>query len=185
VLDAKPEAQPAPPVSSRLFVKHWLTDELLGKVTPLLRQPRDAERGKTLYRETACVACHAINGQGGAVGPDLSLLSGRFGTREILESIVEPSKVISDQFATFQVTLNDGSAILGKLAGESPTMVQIQENLFAPSDVRAIARQDIRKIEQSPISLMPPGLIDTCQPDEVADLVAYLVGDVQHAAAAK
>jgi putative heme-binding domain-containing protein len=182
ILDAKPEAQPAPPVTSRLFVKHWATDELLAKVASLLKQTRDTARGQTLFRETGCVACHAFNGNGGAVGPDLSLVGGRFGTREILESIVEPSKVISDQFATFQVTLNDGTVLLGKLAGESPTMVQIQENLFEPSDVRAIPRKDVKKLEQSPISLMPPGLVDTCQPDEIADLVAFLVGGVKQAA---
>jgi putative heme-binding domain-containing protein len=102
-------------------------------------------------------------------------VGGRFGVREILESIIEPSKVISDQYGTVVVTLKDGTAYVGRLAGENPEIVQIQENLFAPSDVRAISRKDIKKMEASPVSLMPPALIDTCQPEDTADLVSYLI----------
>ena len=122
------------------------------------------------------MACHAIAGAGGAVGPDLTLVGGRFGVREILESMIEPSKVISDQYGTVVVTQKDGTVYTGKLAGENPEIVQIQENLFAPSDVRAIARKDIQKLEASPVSLMPPALIDTCQPEDTADLVSFLIG---------
>jgi hypothetical protein len=52
--------------------------------------------------------------------------------------------------------------------------LQIQENIFTASDVRSFARKDIQKVEVSPVSLMPPGLINTCHPDEVADLIAWL-----------
>ena len=177
ILEAKPETRPAPAVASRPFVKHWETSELLPKVEALIKKGgRNFENGQRLFKEVGCVACHAIAGDGGAVGPDLTLVGGRFGVREILESIIEPSKVISDQYGTVIVTLKDGTVYLGKLAGENPEMVQIQENLFAPSDVRAIPRKDIKKMEPSPVSLMPPALIDTCQPEDTADLVSYLIG---------
>ncbi len=175
VLEAKPEVQPLPAVASRIFVKHWETNELLAKVEVLLKQRRDAERGHRLFRETGCVICHSHTGEGGAVGPDLTLVGGRFGPREIVESIIEPSKVISDQFGTTIVTTKDGNAYMGRLAGESAEMVQLQENLYVPSDVRTIARKNITKMEASPISLMPPALIDTCQPEEAADLVYFLI----------
>ena len=186
VLEAKPESRPAPAVASRPFVKHWETSELLPKVEALIKKRgRSFETGRKLFKETGCVACHAIAGDGGAVGPDLTLVGGRFGVREILESIIEPSKVISDQYGTVIVTLKDGTTYLGKLAGENPEMVQIQENLFTPSDVRAIPRKDIQKIQASPVSLMPPALIDTCQPEEAADLVSYLISGGKQTAAAK
>jgi putative heme-binding domain-containing protein len=179
ILDSKPESRPAPPVASRLFVKNWTTDELVARVEPLLKTPRDLERGKSLFRETGCVACHAFQGDGGAVGPDLTLLGGRFSTREIIESMTEPSKVISDQYGTANVTLKDGTDHMGRLVNEGPDLVQILENLFAPSDVRDFSRKDVLKIEASPVSLMPPGLINTCQPDEVADFVAWLVSGIK------
>ena len=174
VLSAPPESRPAPPVASRLFVKDWGTDELISQVEPLLKTKRDIERGKALFRETGCVACHLYRGEGGAVGPDLTLVGNRFTVREIIESMTEPSKVISDQYGTTLVTLKNGASYAGRMVNEGPDLVQIQENIFVPSDVRDFSRKDILKLEQSPLSLMPPGLLNTCHPEDVADLIAWL-----------
>ena len=174
VLNAAPEKTPAPPVASRLFVKDWSTDELISHVEPLLKTKRDTEHGKTLFRETGCVVCHLYRAEGGAVGPDLTLVGNRFSVREIIESITEPSKVISDQYGTTNVTLKNGSFFAGRVVNEGADLVQIQENVFTASDVRDFSRKEILKMEPSPISLMPPGLINTCQPEDVADLIAWL-----------
>ncbi|MEK0445254.1 MAG: hypothetical protein RLZZ399_575 [Verrucomicrobiota bacterium] len=175
VLNAPPETRPAPPVASRLFVKNWDTAELAALVEPLLKTPRNHEKGKALYRETGCSVCHLFRGEGGAVGPDLTLVGNRFSIREIIESITEPSKVISDQYGTTNVTLKSGEMYSGRLVNEGPDLVQIQENLFTASDVRDFSRKQILKLEPSPISLMPPGLINTCQPEDVADLISWLI----------
>lgn len=174
VLNAPPEVRPAPPVASRLFVKNWTTDELIVQVEPLLKKPRNLERGKTLFRETGCIACHLFKGEGGAVGPDLTLSGSKFGVRELIESMTDPGRTISDQYGTTQVTLKDGSIFMGRKVNEGPDLVQIQENIFVPSDVRDFSRKEILKIEQSAVSMMPPGLANTCHPDEVADLIAWL-----------
>ncbi len=179
ILEAKPESRPAPPVASRLFVKNWTTDELVSRVEPLMKQPRHPEQGAALFRETGCVICHAFKGEGGAVGPDLTLLGGRFSVREIIESITEPSKVISDQYGTVSIQLKNGTTHLGRLVNEGPDLVQIQEDLFVPSDVRDFPRKDVAKIEASPISLMPPGLLNTCHPEEIADFVAWLTSGLK------
>ena len=179
VLEAKPESRPAPPLASRLFVKNWTTTELVARVEPLMKQPRQPEKGAALFRETGCIACHAFKGEGGAVGPDLTLLGGRFSVREIIESMTEPSKVISDQYGTVNVQLKDGTSHLGRLVNEGPDLVQIQENLFIPSDVRDFSRKDVAKLEISPISLMPPGLLNSCHPEEVADFVSWLVSGLK------
>jgi putative heme-binding domain-containing protein len=174
VLSAPPEVQPAPPVASRLFVKNWSTDELAAEVEPLLKGKRNIERGKTLFRETGCLACHLFKSEGGVVGPDLTLAAQKFGLRELIESITEPSKTISDQYGTTQVTMKNGDVFVGRKVNEGPDALQIQENIFTASDVRSFVRKDIQKVEVSSVSLMPPGLINTCHPDEVADLIAWL-----------
>jgi putative heme-binding domain-containing protein len=179
ILEAKPESRPAPPIASRLFVKNWTTEDLVSRVEPLMKQARHPEKGLTLFRETGCIACHAFKGEGGAVGPDLTLLGGRFSTREIIESMTEPSKVISDQYGTASIHLKSGAMHLGRLVNEGPELVQIQEDLFNPSDVRDFFRKDIAKIEASPVSLMPPGLLNTCHPEDVADFVAWLTSGVK------
>jgi putative heme-binding domain-containing protein len=143
-------------------------------VEPLLNTKRDIQRGKSLFRETGCVACHLCQGEGGAVGPNLTLVGNRFAVREIIESMTEPSKVISDQYGTTLVTLKNGASYAGRMVNEGADLVQIQENVFVPSDVRDFSRKDILKLDQSTVSLMPPALLNTCHPEDVADLIAWL-----------
>ena len=59
---------------------------------------RDFDKGRNLFGEAKCFVCHRFNNEGGGLGPDLTVVSGRFGPRDLLESIIEPSKVISDQY---------------------------------------------------------------------------------------
>ena len=59
---------------------------------------RDFDRGRALFAAAKCFACHRFNDEGGGLGPDLSGVAGRFSARDLLESIVVPSKTISDQY---------------------------------------------------------------------------------------
>ena len=61
-----------------------------------------------MFAAANCYACHHFAGDGGAVGPDLTGLAGRFSPRDILESVLEPSKVISDQYAASVITTTTG-----------------------------------------------------------------------------
>lgn len=174
VLDAAPEVRPEPPLASRLFVKNWQTEELFADVKELLNAKRDLVRGKQLYRETGCLACHLFKGEGGVTGPDLTLAANKFSARELIEHVVEPSKVVSDQYAATIIETEDGTVLSGRVVGADADKVQIQPNLYQPSDVRTILRKDIAEMQPSKISLMPVGLFNTCQPDEVADVIALI-----------
>ncbi len=59
---------------------------------------RDFKNGEKMFAAARCVVCHRFNGDGGATGPDLTQLAGRFNVKDLTESIIEPSKVISDQY---------------------------------------------------------------------------------------
>lgn len=181
VLSVIPGAYPTPeaPAAARAFVKNWSTKDLISSVEPLMSGKRNLEHGKTVFRETGCTSCHAFQGEGGAVGPELTLLGGRFGLKEIIESLTEPSKVISDQYGMTAITLKNGTVYIGRVVHEGPDLVQIQENVFGPSDVRDFSRKEIDKMEPSPVSLMPPGLVNTCKAEDVADMVAWLISGVK------
>jgi putative heme-binding domain-containing protein len=181
VLAVIPGALPetSAPVVARSFVKNWSTKDLVSQVEPLMEKPRNLERGKTLFRETGCTTCHAFQGEGGAVGPELTLLGGRFAVKDVIESLTEPSKVISDQYGMSAITLKTGTVYVGRIVNEGADLVQIQENVFGPSDVRDFSRKEIEKIEPSPVSLMPPGLVNSCKAEEVADMVAWLLSGIK------
>jgi mono/diheme cytochrome c family protein len=104
ILDAKVSTQPMTVTPPRPFVKKWTLDDLTPLVEKGLKK-RDYDRGRALFGAANCFACHRFNNEGGAQGPDLTVAAGRFSVRDLLESIVEPSKVISDQYAAVVLTI--------------------------------------------------------------------------------
>src|SRR4030095_14291068 len=90
-------AVPFKPTKERGLVKEWKTADLV----PLLdqvSQGRSFGSGKAAFNDAQCLACHRFGNEGGAVGPDLTGIASRFTRRDILDSILEPSKVLSDQY---------------------------------------------------------------------------------------
>ena len=83
--------------------------------------------------------------------------------------------VISDQYGSETIIKKDGSTVIGRLGGESETSIFIMTNPFAPEALIEIPLKDIESRVALPVSMMPPGLINTMNPDELADLVAYLM----------
>src|SRR5207244_13426486 len=103
-------------LSARRLVKEWKLEELVPVVERGLKSGRNFERGRQLYGAVACAACHRFVNEGGSVGPDLTGVIGRFSVRDVLESIVEPSKIISDQYQAINIRLKNGDVISGRIA---------------------------------------------------------------------
>lgn len=168
--------QPASPKftsKERPFVKKWGIDELVPDIEKGL-SGRDFDRGRNLFGETKCFACHRFNNEGGGTGPDLTQVIGRFGPRDLLESIIDPNKVISDQYAAIDVMTTDGRRLSGRIVNLSGDTISINTDMLDPNKNVGVNRNLIDTIGPSKISMMPAGLIDTLTRDEILDLVAYL-----------
>ena len=87
----------------------------------------------------ACAACHRFAQEGGLVGPDLSGVVGRFSVRDLLEATVEPSKVISDQYAAISILKKNGEIVTGRVANLSGDSLQIVQDMFAPGTMTVFA----------------------------------------------
>ncbi|HEY4312561.1 MAG TPA: c-type cytochrome [Pirellulales bacterium] len=174
--DAKP-AEPTEPVvvANRPFVKTWTLDELTSLVTPTALKGRDYDRGRNLFAATRCFACHRFADEGGGLGPDLSSVAGRFSARDLLESVVVPSKVISDQYEAVTIQTSDGRVITGRIVNLNGDSLSINPDMFDPNRMISVKRRDIDEITKSPVSMMPEGLLNTLKDDEVLDLMAYLL----------
>ena len=94
--------------------KEELAEELI--FTPQ-RQPPSVQQGREVY-EKACSACHRFGAIGTDIGPDLTTLNSRFQKKDIVESILWPSKVISDQYDVTMVQTKDGKAFAGFVVRE-------------------------------------------------------------------
>ncbi len=136
---------------------------------------RDFAQGKMLFTAALCSNCHSMKGEGGgAVGPDLSQLGTRFSNRDILESIILPSKVISDQYAATDFIMKDGSTITGRLKNEENGKYYISMNPFSPQTLQVIQKKDVASTKLSNVSIMFPGTINRLNKEELKDLLAYL-----------
>lgn len=155
--------------------REWTVEEVV-KLAEGGLEGSDRENGRKVFQGSLCAACHRFGNEGGSAGPDLTTLSGRFGVREIVEAIQEPNKVVSDQYAFDLITRKDGTVITGKITGDLGEKRVIATNPFDFTQTITIDKNDIREVKPSPHSPMPPGLINRLNPDELKDLLAFLLG---------
>ena len=166
-------------LAGRATVKEWAMADFDGSLAKSLRTGRNLERGRSLFGAVGCFNCHRFATEGGAVGPDLTGVSGRFSPHDLLESIVDPAKEISDQYGQVVITKKDGGTVIGRVANLNGDGIMMMTDMFDPNGFTNVNRKDIESIENSKVSPMPEGLLNTLQKDEILDLLAYLLSGGQ------
>ena len=157
----------------RELVKQWTVDDLLAKASDDSHVP-NFERGKSVFADAQCYKCHRMGVQGGILGPDLTAAGGRFNVRDLLVSMIDPSKVISDQYGATQFLTEDGRVIVGRVVNMNGNQLAVMTNMLDPSDQTQVKRDTVEETRPATTSMMPSGLLDTFTPDDIADLIAYL-----------
>jgi putative heme-binding domain-containing protein len=156
----------------RAFVKEWAMDDLL----PHLEQVstgRSFDKGKEAFAAAQCSACHRFGSEGGSVGPDLTAITSRFSRRDILESILLPSKVVSEQYQNMTVIKKDGDDITGRIVEDTDQKLVIVTNPLTQDRVE-VRKSEVRSVAPSKVSPMPDGSLNTFSRDEILDLLAYV-----------
>ena len=97
--------------------------------------------------------CHRFGGDGGATGPDLSQVAGRFGLKDLAESIIEPSKVISDQYKASVIRTVDQKTITGKIVNDANGKYTVVLDPEDSSKVLEIKEDEVDSVKPSNISL--------------------------------
>ncbi|WP_197446365.1 family 16 glycoside hydrolase [Tautonia plasticadhaerens] len=174
-IEAQPEPASAEVAVLRPFVKEWSLDELIPRLDEGLDGGRDYDRGRRLFAETTCFSCHRYAGEGGAVGPDLTGVAGRFSPRDLIESIIHPSKEISDQYQAVMIATEDGRVVTGRIVNLNGDNLMVMSNMLDPNALDRVERSKIEEMRPSPVSMMPEGLLNTLDEEEVFDLLAYLL----------
>ena len=160
--------------SNREIVKQWQLEELVSLAEEKLIG-RDFNKGSRLFGEANCFACHRFDGRGGAIGPDLTTIAGRFSRNDLIESIINPNKEISDQYAATTFITLDGKVITGRVANLSGDNIMVQTNMLDPGNFTNVDTKMIDEQFASKNSLMPAGLLNTLNEQEVLDLLAFLL----------
>ena len=133
-----------------------------------------ATLGAAVFEKARCAECHVFGSRGGGIGPDLTTVRARFQRTEILESILHPSQVVSDQYRSSVVTTNDGRIFTGLAAprGANATVLQQSDG----SEI-VVPNSEFAERAASAVSAMPAGLLDGLTLREIADLFAFLESD--------
>ncbi len=167
-------AAPANMVMPKGPGKAYTTDDVVA-LTQGGMHGRNFEQGKAMFSATLCARCHKFNGDGGSIGPDLTGAGNRYTMRDLAENIIDPSKVISDQYGTEEIELKDGSSVVGRMIVEENGKLFLMTSPLAPDDLTAVNSADVKGRKPFNVSMMPPGLINTLNKDELLDLISFMV----------
>jgi putative heme-binding domain-containing protein len=170
-LNAAPADLPRPVGPGRA----WTIDEVLA-LTEKGMKGRSYDNGAKMFKAVLCASCHQFGTEGrGGIGPDVTGAGNRYTMKDLLENIMEPSKVVSDQYESTLIEKKDGSSVVGRVLREADGKVGVAENPLAPATLTEVALADIKSRSKFPLSAMPPALLNSLNENEVLDLVAYLL----------
>ncbi len=134
----------------------------------------DTARGKAVFFETSgvsCKNCHRISKDGKEIGPELTTIGKKQTRAQLLESILEPSKLIDPKFVTYLAETTDGRLLTGLLLQNDDHEVVLKD---AQDKISRIPKTTIEQLVPQRQSLMPDLLLRDMTAQQVADLLAYL-----------
>jgi len=151
-----------------------LTPEEIFEYQSKQEQAGSAESGRPIF-EKICASCHRFGEAiGKDVGPDLTTITSRFKRRDVLESIIWPSKVISDQYKAEMFEMTGGAIITGVIVREDATRV-IVRTADSPDRPVQVPKAQIANRAEATASLMPAGLLDGYSQAEITNLLAFVM----------
>ena len=145
-------------------IRDWQT-----RLTPEVLAQADLQSGQALFKKS-CGNCHKLYGEGGSIGPDLTG-SNRGNLEYVLSNVIDPSAVVPKQFTTSIIALVSGRVVTGVVVGETEQAISVQTD----KELLTIANDQIDERIRTAKSLMPDGLLDQLTPDQVRDLVNYVM----------
>jgi putative heme-binding domain-containing protein len=162
-LDKEPPIDPKKPLLAGLKY-----EDVVAQIEPLRG---DAKYGQRLFTRQGCVACHAVSQNEPIKGPLLLDIAKRYKRHELIESIVKPSAKIAQGFETQFFVTASGKILDGFVVRESGDEVELR-NVAGISTV--IKKDDIEERGKREVSIMPQGLVDKLNAEQLAALLAYL-----------
>ncbi len=133
----------------------------------------DVKTGERLFTAQGCIACHAIDPKAEQKGPYLGAAGAKFTRDYLIDSVIDPNKVVAQGFRTATFAMNDGKTMhMGFVTGEADGVISIRD--IAGQSAK-INRADVKEEKELPTSMMPPGLASTLTLEEFTSLIEYLV----------
>ena len=136
-----------------------------------MKNKGNSEIGKRIFTTQGCVACHATDLKAEQKGPFLGAAGAKFTRDYLIDSIMDPNKVVAQGFQTLIFTMNDGSVQSGFVTNEADGVIELRNIV---GQVSKIKRADVKKEDRLPTSMMPPGLANPLSVEDFTSLVEYM-----------
>ena len=144
--------------------------EVIAQYQAALQGTPSPDRGAKVF-ERECASCHRVGGEGATVGPNLETIR-HHTPQQVLANILDPNREVTPAYLEYSVSLQDGRVANGLIATETPTSLTLKR----PNDVQeTILREAIAELNSTGVSLMPEGLEKKITPDEMRDLLRWLL----------
>ena len=156
-----------PPLKSQAEAKAEM--ERIAHFRDLARADGNLDRGKNMFL-ASCFACHQVEGMGGNIGPSLDGVGAKTDDG-LLRSILTPNAGVESGYRVLSVQTADGELLQGFLAAEDALSITLRR--AGRVDLK-LSRNSIKSLRFEERSLMPEGLLDAMQPQQVSDLFTYL-----------
>jgi putative heme-binding domain-containing protein len=147
------------------------TQEYVALIVQRAKAEGHAAEGRRVFEQSGCIACHAVDGTGGKLGPDLSALSRALPIDMIVAEVVWPALNVKEGYEAATATMRDGTVVSGFKHAETAATIGIRDP--ATGDVKTIKRADTKQLQVGG-TIMPDGLTAAMTEQQLAHLVRYL-----------
>jgi len=147
--------------------------EPLPPIAELVKRKGDFAHGEQVFfsPQVNCGSCHQVNGKGVDFGPKLSEIGTKLGKDGLYAAILDPNAGISFGYETWQIELKNGDEAYGLLSSETEDEIAIKA---AGNIVSRYKKSDMVRREKLKSSIMPTGLQQAMNTQDLVDLVEYL-----------
>ncbi len=170
-MPAAPEVQ-APVITIPDRVREWTETQLVA-LTAKPPGDDDPARGRNAYEKALCRHCHRRGDFGGGIGPDLTGTAGRYTASDLVRAIADPSHDISSQYEWTELETDD-DLFLGRVLFEDEDRIEINTTAFG-YERSTVRKSAVVRRQPSPVSSMPPGLMDALDEAEAGALLRWLL----------
>jgi putative membrane-bound dehydrogenase-like protein len=149
--------------------------KLIDALLPQVQVKGDVAHGKEVFTKN-CAVCHAIEGQGGKVGPDLTGIGAR-PRGDLLVEVLDPNRSVEGTYRQWLAQTRSGDVIAGRLLSENALAVEL---IDATGKTHQLERKDMRRLQASDLSVMPEGF-EQIPAQDLKDLLEFLgTSNVKH-----
>jgi putative heme-binding domain-containing protein len=162
-------------IAAKVFAKSSSPDrgKLVDEYILTLPEKADVARGAKLFAKT-CAACHKLGDVGQQVGPDLASVADK-SVQGLLVAILDPNRAVEARYVNYLAITKDGRTLNGMIASETSTSVTL---VGVDGKSHALLRNQIEELTSTGKSMMPEGLEKDLPLQEMADLIAFVRGNL-------